>query len=228
VRIPLAVGEAGSEMVLMTEDISYSGVFLRTDSVRPRGEVIRLEVDVPDTKETLTMHAMVAHCITWDKAAQYQQGPGWGLQLQGTRGETLKQWNGFVGRAMALHDARTLDDAAAIIKEVRDLVEPIRRQYPRRSVRFEVQVKTVDDLFDMLTKDISSGGAFLLTDQILPEETALTLTFIHPLDGSELDVAAKVVRVVPSPPGHRGLGVLFVRSATSRWMEFESFIRGAE
>ena len=93
----------------MTEDISYSGLFVRTDETSLRGEVIGLRIKIPDHGQTLSLHAMVAHCISWDHAARWQQGPGWGLQLQGIQGESLKAWNGFVARVIALHDARSLD-----------------------------------------------------------------------------------------------------------------------
>lgn len=209
VRLPIRIGEGDAEVTLMTEDVSYSGVFVRTDMfLAPRSRV-SLTIRVPDTGEDLKLVGVIAHVIDWEMAADFQQGPGMGLQIYGFDRESLQQWNGFVARAMALNDARSLDDAARSVDEVREMVTPIRRRFPRVTARYEVRANSVDELFEVLTKDISAGGTFLLNEQLLPVRTPVSLAFVHPVDSSRFEIGGHVVRVVESPASQRGMGVHF-------------------
>lgn len=224
VRLPVRIGDGDAEVVLMTEDVSYSGLFVRTDMLLEQGVRLPLGVRIPDTGEDLRLVAVVAHCIDWDQAATFQQGPGMGLQVYGYDRESLQQWNGFVARAMALNDARSLDDAARSVDEVRDLVQPIRRQFPRVTAKFEVHAGSVDELLEMLSQDISAGGTFLLNAQLLPVGTTIALTFVHPGDSSRFEISGEVVRVVEGPPKQRGMGVRFdateeIRAAFTAFIE---------
>jgi Tfp pilus assembly protein PilZ len=223
VRLPIRIGEGDDEVTLMSEDVSYSGVFLRTDMFLNSGDRIAMAVRIPDTGEDLKLVGVVAHCINWEQAATFQQGPGMGIQIYGFDRESLEQWNGFVARAMALNDARSLDDAARSVDEVREMVQPIRRRFPRMTAKFEVHATSVDDLFEMLSKDISAGGTFLLHEQLLPVRTPVSLAFVHPTDGSRFELSGEVVRVVESPPRCRGMGVHFVADTEVR-AAFTDFI----
>ncbi len=223
VRLPVRLGEGEQEVTLMSEDVSYSGLFVRTDMFLEPGVRVALAIRVPDTGEDLALVGVVAHCIDWDQAASFQQGPGMGLQIYGFERESLEQWNGFVARAMALNDARSLDDAARSVDQVRDLVQPIRRRFPRMTAKFEVHAGSVDELFEMLSKDISAGGTFLLHAQLMPVRTPIALAFVHPTDGSRFEITGEVVRVVESPPRCRGMGVQF-RADTEVRAAFTAFI----
>ncbi len=90
-------------------------------------------------------------------------------------------------------------------------VEPDeRRSEPRISKQFEIEFNYETQFFAGLTLDISSGGLFIATYQLLPVGTALSLSFQLP-DEVRLSVRGEVRWVRCASEGHErpGMGVAF-------------------
>ena len=219
------IGEKGRSVQLLTADISYSGIFVRTEVFIDPRQLVRVRLRIPDTGQELRLLEVVVHLIKWDSDHGARKGPGMGLNFYGLSGDVRDKWDGFVSRATALNDAQSLDGPADRFPEVAKLVAPIRRHHPRAVGQFQVRMDTVHELHNVLSRDISAGGSFLHHPDLLPPRTRLQLTFVHPIDGSEFVLEAMIVRVVEAPPEERGMGVEFLDCSEDQREAFLGFIR---
>lgn len=219
IQIPVTLVSARSTDTMLTDDISLSGVFVRTDSPERLRRLIKLCVTLPDTGEALEMLAMVVYAISPEQAERLGRVPGMGLNLYGLMPEMRQRWADYVKRTQELFDAPGFGADA-----VSAVVEPLRRAHPRFVATLKVRVAAVDVLYDMLTHNVSLGGAFLNTEHLLPQGEMVRVVFVHPDDASEFTLNARVVRTVERPPESRGIGVKFEHMASETEEAFETFI----
>jgi type IV pilus assembly protein PilZ len=71
-----------------------------------------------------------------------------------------------------------------------------KRKYPRIEAKVQVTFRSVKDLVAEYTKNISKGGIFLKTDQLLDPNAEIDLTMTFPNDLGDFQVRGRVVRLV--------------------------------
>lgn len=101
---------------------------------------------------------------------------------------------------------------------------PSRRKFPRYDAELELDVRDLGELHRMLTRDVSHGGMFIVTDAPLDPGTRLLIQVIHPVSDERFDLSAVVRRRETAP---QGLGVEFVDLTEARREAFMSFIRAS-
>jgi Tfp pilus assembly protein PilZ len=101
---------------------------------------------------------------------------------------------------------------------------PSRRKFPRYDAELELDVRDLGELHRMLTRDVSHGGMFIVTDAPLEAGTRLLLQVIHPVSDERFDISAVVRRREAKP---QGIGVEFVDLTEARREAFMSFIRAS-
>jgi uncharacterized protein (TIGR02266 family) len=91
-----------------------------------------------------------------------------------------------------------------------------KRKYPRIEAKVQVTFRSVKDLVAEYTKNISKGGIFLKTDQLLDPNAEIELTMNFPDNLGEYKVSGRVTRLVslshPTDPEKQlyGAGIRFV------------------
>lgn len=225
-RIPLhlpirVLGGALPPQEYLTEDVSYAGIFIRTDSPFALRQLLQVEIVLPNTRQHLKILAMVAHRLSAEEAADRGRIPGMGLNLYGLGHAAREAWEDFIAAAEAAHDAAHGGSAAELARAV---LEPIRRAHPRTLITLRAQIPSVDTMYAMLTRDLSEGGTFLQTDVAPAPGTRVVVVLIHPDDGSEFSMPGTVARVVEEPPSERGVGVAFDALSDPQRAAFRRFI----
>jgi type IV pilus assembly protein PilZ len=105
-----------------------------------------------------------------------------------------------------------------------------KRKYPRIEAKVHVTFRTLEDLAAEYTKNISKGGIFLKTDQLLDPNAEITLTMTFPGGIGTFLVQGKVTRLVsmshPTEPGKHlyGAGIKFVNPNREMLKAIESFM----
>jgi len=90
------------------------------------------------------------------------------------------------------------------------LVEHFRRTDPRYERRVDVQIKTDEREFAAWSRNLSLGGMFIETDELLPEHTTVQVRFKVPTQPEPIEVSAEVRWLVPTKEGEvGGIGVRF-------------------
>lgn len=189
---------------VVTEDVSFRGLFVRTDEAISARQLVPIEVDLPDG--VLKVHAMAVWVIGKDNDTG--RVPGVGLQFYGLGREETGRWQRFV-RGLRESEARAAEEARAQAQHASEVaVEPIRRAHPRFSAAFFVRAKNRDTLLELYTRDISAGGMFLLTDEVVALGARVALEIVHP-DAKQVFELSAIVRRASRPPEPTGLGVEF-------------------
>ena len=82
-----------------------------------------------------------------------------------------------------------------------------RRQHPRVKLRIEVSYQKMDSYLHRFTENISEGGCFIETDEVLPPRTEVPLEFSFPNHPKPLVITGEVVWVVEGT--HSGMGIQY-------------------
>lgn len=91
-----------------------------------------------------------------------------------------------------------------------------KRKYPRIEAKIKVSFQTVEDLKTEYTRNISAGGIFLKTAQLLDPNAEIELTLFFPGDLGNVNIKGRVVRLMsmthPVDPELQlyGVGIRFV------------------
>jgi len=83
----------------------------------------------------------------------------------------------------------------------------------------------METLLRFSLKEISEGGCFVISDQLLPVGSAIQLCLIHPLSGEHYEISGLVVRSVDAlDPQQKGIGIRFRGGSISQdtWHSFLS------
>lgn len=88
-EVPAWILRGKAETALITSDVSFKGMFIRTTQPPALRSLIRLRVALPD--QMFEAHAMVVHV-----ASAPEHDAGVGLQFWGLSGSARKAWDDFV------------------------------------------------------------------------------------------------------------------------------------
>lgn len=199
------------EARLRAEDVSYRGMFLRTDSPPELRQLVKIECDPHDGRGRLSMHGMAVHAVEPDNPRG--RVPGVGIQFYAVDPDSRARWAAFV------HSAERRGGCGARDTEPS---EPVRRKYPRYDAEVELELATLDELLTLYTRDVSQGGMFIVTDFPLELGSALRVTVIHPTTRAPFGVDAVVRRACEDP---KGIGVEFTGLDQKRRNALWAFVR---
>jgi len=82
-----------------------------------------------------------------------------------------------------------------------------RRRHPRVKLRIEVNYQRMDSYLHRFTENISEGGCFIETDEVLPPRTEVPLEFSFTNHPKPLVIKGEVVWVVEGT--HSGMGIQY-------------------
>ncbi len=235
-RLPLVLSRNGRELAVQTEDVSFTGIFFRTDTPVPERQLVKLRLSLRPGEEPLAVMGMVARNVP----ARDGLPPGIGIQFYALSTADRKRWIQYVREAVAkaapapapvTAPAMTPASAAALAASPPARVlppplphppEPVRRQYPRHAMVLEVLLHSVDDLRTFYSRNVSKGGLFVATTLEVPEGTVMKVSVIHPRSRERFTLQAVVRRRVTV--GDAGLGLEFAALDDGRREEFQEFI----
>lgn len=194
---------------LLTNDVSFRGVFIRTDAPPTLRQLVKFELVLP-SNVVVSGHAMVVHIAPRPAGIPKGEGPvpGIGLQFWGpvTNG---KEWEQFI------HELRARQRAGLASAKATDKVR-------RASERFKLAVEVVFDGKTSMTRDVSETGMAVRTDMKLPIGSRAEIELRAGEQRIQFDV---VVKREIEEPSFRGLGVEFVDLDGPRRALLGAFIR---
>jgi hypothetical protein len=226
----------GRLVVLPSEEVSFRGMFLNSESPPPVRQLLRIETVLPPDKKPFATHAMVVHVL--NKANENGRGPGAGIQFYGM-GDERRVWEAYIqfvqGQVAPLVDRRT-GEVPAIKEEPPGAAAgsgPVtkaataqvgtseQRRFARFPVVLEVRPQNLDDLLRIYTRDVSIGGMFLSTAREVEIDSELRLDVRHPHSEAVFPITAVVKRRSTQP---LGIGVEFTGLDDLRRKQFFEFI----
>jgi hypothetical protein len=212
-RIVARVIRRNQTIEFLTNDVSFRGVFIRTDAPPSLRQLVRVELVLPSGL-VVSGHAMVVHLATREPTGGgpptegKEPIPGMGLQFWGPLMH-MKEWEQFIHHLKHRHHAGTA--TARRTDKIR-----------RASERFKVSIEVVFDGKTSMTRDISENGMAIRSDAEMPIGTRVSLEMRA---GMELVVFDVVVRRPIRDPEFRGLGVEFVNIDAKKRDALLAFVR---
>src|SRR5579863_4485762 len=94
IRFPVQLTLGKRTVSLLTSDVSYGGVFLRTDAPPALQQLVRVRLVLPIGDRALSMHGMTVRVVTPDNPSGYDAG--FGVQFYGVDQTTRDSWDTFV------------------------------------------------------------------------------------------------------------------------------------
>lgn len=219
--VDLVVGKRRT--TLASEDVSFSGMFLKTASPPPMRGLVRLDVPLADEARTLTLHAMVVHVIKPDNA--WGRTPGIGLRFYGIDRADRDAWIRFVNRSKAGSASRRAGGITANIAVI-DNDEAAPTVPARYAAVLEVHPSTTTELETFMARDVSRGGTFLRTDLELNEGQELFVELVHPDTHELFGIKSRVLRQV-SERGTSGVEVAFLELDEAKRGQLWNFVNTA-
>lgn len=172
----------------LTNDVSYRGVYLRTDAPPALRQLVKVELVLPNG-QLVVGHAMVVH-LAEPAADAARNVPGMGLQFWGPI-QNQREWDLFI------HELRVREKAGLSAAKASDKIR-------RSSERFRLAVEVRFDGTTSMTRDLSANGMAIRTDLDMPIGTR---TQVRLLAGDEEVAFDAIVRRTIRETGFRGLGV---------------------
>jgi Tfp pilus assembly protein PilZ len=221
IRFPAQLSHKQRTYSLVTEDVSYGGVFLGTDTPPPTLQLVGVQLALPIGGRALKAHGMTVHVVEPGDAAGHPCGVG--VQFYALDRETRETWEAFVTHvrttAPRAHDQVPLRLARG------QTPEPMRRSLGRHTAVLTVTPRTLEELEELYTRGVSTGGMFVPTEIEAPEGARVLLHVTHPDSGRPYLLEAKVVsRKTHGEP--RGVGVEIPHTDRQLLEEFLDFVRG--
>jgi hypothetical protein len=210
-RIIARIKRRNELVELLTNDVSFRGVFIRTDAPPSLRQLVRVELVLPD-KVVVAGHAMVVHVSEREAGAAKGEGviPGIGLQFWGPI-EHGREWEQFI------HGLKRREKAGTPAAKATDKIR-------RASERFKLAMEVILDGKMTMTRDISENGMAIRTEVPMPIGTRADLQIRHEGRTLKLDV---VVRRTIDEPDFRGLGVEIMGMTPQIRSELVDFIRSS-
>lgn len=192
-RVVANIVRRNETIELLTNDVSYRGVFIRTDAPPSLRQLLRVTLVLPNGGAKVSAHGMVVRVVTKAEGGDANRVPGVGLQFWGPIDQP-KVWDQFI------YDLKMREKAGLPNARATDKVR-------RSSERFKMALDVALGGETMTTRDLSETGMAVLTNSSLPVGTRTTLQIRR---GRESIVVDVVVRRRIQEPGFTGLGVEYV------------------
>lgn len=208
-RIVARIVRRSQSIELLTNDVSFRGVFIRTDSPPTLRQLVKFELVLP-SGVVVSGHAMVVHIAATAPDQPKGQGavPGIGLQFWGPLANA-RDWEQLI------HQLRARERAGMAAAKASDKVR-------RASQRFKLALEVALDGKTSITRDVSENGMAIRTDLKMPAGTRAEVELRARDETIKVDV---VVRREIDDNDFRGLGVEFVDVDASRRAALVAFVR---
>jgi Tfp pilus assembly protein PilZ len=223
VKLPATLVRGKKEpLSLLTQDVSFRGLFVRTDTPPALRQLVKIEIAVPPDHRKLLLHGMVVHVIRPDAdGIPADRAPGAGIELMTLDGDVKDAWEGFI-RHVQPRRAESLDRMQ--VAAAAHAVDPVRRRFQRHKAELQLLFHELGDLQTLVTRDVSQGGMFVATELPLPVGHELEVTLVHP-DSARTIVLDCVIRRRDRDATPPGVGIELVHMDEGRRRAFVEFVK---
>jgi Tfp pilus assembly protein PilZ len=199
---------------LVTEDVSFRGVFAFTDEPVKVGQLVPIELWLPPKGTSFAVSAKVVHDVHRRRLS------GVGLEFYAVGRSQQILWDNFI-EGLRRDFPAIAGRASRIARASR--FDPLRKRDASQVAVLRIEVQTALDLQIIYQRDVPKGGLFVLTDEELEPGDYVGLQLIHPNTDDVFELAGVVARHVVQQ-GIRGLGIDFVDLDEERVARLHDFV----
>lgn len=218
VQIPAVLIRGKSVLRYRTEDVSFRGVFLRTDDPPSLRQLVQIRLTLPPDNAEVAFHGMAVHVVRPEEAKG--RCPGVGIQFYAADGAERVRWETFI---RAVRSELGAGRETPVNLAPAGAPDPVRRKYPRIDAKLRLWVSSLGQIHRCYSENLSRGGMLIATDVDFEVNSRLQMMLMHPSDGSGFPMEAIVRRKV-TEENFRGVGVEIVAMNAERERAFFAFL----
>ncbi len=207
---------------LLTGDVSYGGVFLRTDTPPTLNQLVGVQLVLPIGDHALSAHGMTVRVVRPDNPSGY--APGIGVQFYALNQTTRDAWETFIRHVQERYPQST--DQAPLRLPRGFTPEPVKRRFERHTAVLKVEPTTTRELEELYTHGVCTGSMFVPTRLELSPGARVVVYVEHPTSGQPFLLEAVVNDRAVSPPAPvAGVGLALQGIDQRTKEEFTDFVR---
>ena len=214
IRFPAKLAYGKKELSLSTEDVSFRGIFVRTDIPPKLRQLVRIHLILPDGERALKVHGMVVHVVDAG-----QTRPGVGIQFYALDYEARDTWDALI-RHVEANCPPASEQVPLVLPE--NTPAPVRVRFERHTAVVRVKLPTLKELEGLYASELTKGGMFVPTTLELSTGADIVLQVMHPESDEVFLFDALVRHRHTHPPGYF---VEFLGLDAGRRADFLDFIR---
>ncbi len=173
--VPVTLRRKGTDLGLLTSEVSFRDAFVRTTSAPPINSLVRLVFTLPpdDAKIALSAH-VISVITTVDNADHY---PGFLARFVGLDGPPKKRWEDLV-QSLRREDLRAAD--TTVVFAPLSYVDRFQAEGPAAGDLW-LKPASLEDLDRIIREDIPGGAIFIPGAAPIAPGTNVTLQLVHPV-----------------------------------------------
>jgi hypothetical protein len=203
-QVPVAFLARNQSTVLLTESVSESGVFVRTDARPPAMTLLRVQFLLPPDNARLVIHGMVANIV---RPQSPHAVSGVEIVFFAKSDDGQARWDRFIKYLRETHP-QALERPVMLARDVAEAVE---------------RYAFVDDFSAV---DVLPGGMFLATEQRFAVGTDVRVTLVDSATAKQRTIDCVVRRRMTGT--EKGIGVEYRNMTSEAWENLTTFLREFE
>lgn len=188
---PVVLIRGRKQTQLRSEDVSFGGLFLRTDNPPPLRDLVKIRMVLPSDHQEIELLGMAVHRVP-------PGGPrnaGIGVLLYGLDPTLRSRWEHFVQEVrVGMHGSGSSEDVAA-------WPEPVEHKPEVKAYRPElrVQLPHLAALETIRDRDLPRKRTFVRTELFLEKGTPARIVLLHPDSGRAFTLQGVVMQPIRKP-----------------------------
>lgn len=184
---------------LLTDYVTRTGVFVRTDLPPQRMQLLRIEFILPPDSTEVVLHGMVTQQVA---PSEKHAAPGVEIAFFAKEGDESGRWDRFIAHLSEKYP----ESLRQPVMLARGATDQVRRAHPRRVPASVLHVGAAGaEAFTV--GDISDGGMFIRTEDGFVVGSDLRVTLLHPRTHAKIPLDCVVRRRALG--ANTGIGVEF-------------------
>ncbi|MDB4998755.1 MAG: hypothetical protein JWM74_6187 [Myxococcaceae bacterium] len=222
IRFPAQVRHERRTDSFFSEDVSFNGVFFRTDTPPPLRRLVTMRLVLPPGDTALHAHGMVVHVVDYENA--FERVPGFGVQLYALDHTTRSIWHRFVRDVAACCPVSPYPPIDAPTR----IAGPTKRTSGiRQTAVLQLAAANTNELQELCEADIRRGRVFVATELDVFEGMPVVVHVAHPDTGGSFLLDAVVhKRRLGGRGAPRGVDVDLIGMDAARQEQLFDFVRG--
>jgi hypothetical protein len=186
--VPVTLRRKGTDLNLLTSEVSFKDAFVRTTSAPPANSLVRLVFTLPPDSAKITLSAHVVSVIVADGTPDHY--PGFIARFVGLDGPAKERWEALV-QSLRGEEMGAID--TTVVFAPLSYVDLFQSQGPAAGDLW-LQPQSVDELEHIVREEIPSGTVFIPNAAAVTPGANVKIQLLHPVTQAVFALDAVVRR----------------------------------
>jgi hypothetical protein len=173
--VPVTLRRRGTDLNLLTSEVSFKDAFVRTSSAPPLNSLVRLVFTLPPDDAQITLSAHVTGAVSADDARDHY--PGFVARFVGLDGAAKERWESLV---QSLRGEELGATDTTVVFAPLSYVDLFQSQGPAAGDLW-LQPASVEELDQIVREQVPSGTVYVPTETPVTPGANVVIQLLHPV-----------------------------------------------